>query len=96
MQCNEQRTSERSQYLYQYTVLKNVTKAKTLDINIIHSLHFLFCVYCPTNVHFYSLLICETHSYMFRALSRFVFRDFSVLNCTYFYINGTIIHWLKW
>jgi hypothetical protein len=64
-------------------------------LNIIHSVHFLFYVYCPTIVHIYSPLICETHFYMFRTLSRFIFRDFSILNYTYFLINGTILHWLK-
>ena len=29
------------------------------ELNIIHSVHFLFYVYCPTNVHFYSLLIVK-------------------------------------
>jgi hypothetical protein len=31
-------------------------------LNIIHAVHFLFYVYCPTNVHFYSLLIYVKHS----------------------------------
>jgi hypothetical protein len=29
------------------------------SLNIIHSVHFLFYVYCPTNVHFYSPLIVK-------------------------------------
>ena len=41
-------------------------------INIIHSIHFLFYVYCQTNVQFYSLLIVK-QSYMFRTLSWFIF-----------------------
>ena len=28
-------------------------------LNIIHSVHFIFYVYCPTNVQFYSLLIVK-------------------------------------
>jgi hypothetical protein len=39
-----------------FTLSRNFVRIK---LNIIHSIHFFFYVYCPTNVHFYSLLIVK-------------------------------------
>jgi hypothetical protein len=75
-----------SAFFYQFREDSN----RHSNINIIHSVHFLFYVYCPTNVHFYSLLICETQCYMFRTLSWFIFRDFSILNYADFLHQWTI------
>jgi hypothetical protein len=44
------------------------TEIQIYKLNIIHSVQFTFYVYCPTNVHVYLLLICETQCYMFRNL----------------------------
>jgi hypothetical protein len=54
----------------------NFALVKLKPLNIIHSVHFLFFVYCPTNVHFYSLLIYETQSYMFQCIND------QCINCT--------------
>jgi hypothetical protein len=51
-------------------------------LNIIHSVHFLFYVYCPTNVHIYSLLFVWHSATCFETYTVFIFRDFNVLNYT--------------